>query len=50
MKAEVLIKFKDKHTGEIRNIGDEFTCTKKRFAEILAAGEYVKEVAEEKAD
>lgn len=50
MKAKVLIKFKDKTTGEVRNVGDEFICNKKRFEEILAAGEYVEQVAEGKAD
>jgi len=48
MKAKVLIKFKDKETGEIRNIGDVFICNKKRFAEILESGNFVEEVTENK--
>lgn len=46
MRAKVLIKFIDKETGEVRNIGDEFICTKKRFAEILKVGAFVEEVTE----
>lgn len=47
MKAKVLKKFKDKETGKVREVGEEFSCTKKRFAEILAVGEFVAEVKEE---
>lgn len=50
MKAKVLVKFKDKETGEIRNIGDVFVCNKKRFAEILEVGNYVEEVTEAKEE
>ena len=48
MKARVLCKFIDKETGELRKAGDVFTCTKKRFAEILSVGLLVEEVKEEK--
>lgn len=34
MKAIVLKKFKDKHTGKMHEVGEIFNCTKKRFAEI----------------
>ena len=34
MKAIVLVEFKDKHTGKMHKVGEVFTCTKKRFAEI----------------
>lgn len=50
MKVKVVQKFIDKHTGEVRKIGDEFVCTKKRFAEILSVGAFVEEVAEEKSE
>ena len=50
MKAKVVQKFIDKHTGEVRDVNDEFTCTKKRFNEILSAGDFVVEVKEDKAD
>lgn len=34
MKAVVLKKFRDKKTKEIREVGEVFTCSKKRFDEI----------------
>lgn len=48
MKVIVVTKFIDKNTGKLRNVGDIFTCNKERFAEICAAGEYVKEYKDEK--
>lgn len=50
MRAKVVVKFIDKTTGAVRNVGDEFTCTKKRFAEIVSVGDFVVEVKEDKAD
>ena len=50
MKAKVLQKFKDKYTGEVREVNEVFTCTKKRFAEILSVGEFVEEVKETEAE
>jgi hypothetical protein len=50
VRAKVVQKFIDKHTNEVRNVGDEFTCTKKRFNEILSVGEFVVEIKEDKAD
>lgn len=44
MNARVIKRFKDKETGEIRNVGDVFECTKARFEEILAVGDLVEEV------
>lgn len=41
MKVKTTIKFKDLKENKIREIGEEFTCTKKRFKEIQ---EYVEEV------
>lgn len=34
MKAVVLKKFRDKKTNKIREVGEVFTCSKKRFDEI----------------
>lgn len=51
MKAVVLKRFRDKETGEMREAGDEFTCTKKRFAEIKSVDPgLVEEKAEAKPD
>lgn len=50
MKAKVLQKFIDKETGKVREVGEEFTCTKKRFAEILTVGEFVEEIKETKSE
>lgn len=47
MKAKVISSFKDKETGKVRKVGEEFTCTKKRFNEILSVGNFVEEVKEE---
>ena len=48
MKAKVVVKFIDKTTGAVREVGEEFTCTKKRFNEILSVGEFVVDVTESK--
>lgn len=50
MKAKVVQKFIDKNTGVVREVGEEFTCTKKRFNEILSVGEFVVEVVETEAE
>lgn len=47
MKAKVLKRFKDKHTGEVYNAGDIITITKKRFKEILEVDVLVEEFTEE---
>lgn len=47
MKAKVLKRFKDKHTGEIYEKDQVITVTKKRFAEILKTDVLVEEVKEE---
>lgn len=44
MMVKVVAKFRDKKTGEIRNIGDEFRVSKARYEEILEVGEFVKPV------
>lgn len=46
MIAEVIRGFIDKHTGEPHNVGDIIEITEDRFKEILAVGEFVKEVVE----
>ena len=50
MKAKVLKSFRDKETGKVRKVGEEFTCTKKRFNEILSVDLLVEEIKEEKED
>ena len=49
MKVKVLKPFRDKVTGEKRKVGDEFTCTKKRYFEILSVDLLVEEIKEETA-
>ena len=34
MRAIVKKRFKDRHTGKMHEPGEEFTCSKDRFAEI----------------
>lgn len=48
MKAKVLKKFKDKHSGKIHNAGDILTISKERFNEILSAAPLVEEVKKPK--
>lgn len=50
MKAKVVQNFIDKETGKLRKVDEVFTCTKKRFNEILSVGALVEEVKEEKAE
>ena len=51
MKAKVVQRFRDKHTGDIHEVGDIITISKKRFAEILEVAPLVEEIKEEpKAD
>jgi hypothetical protein len=47
MKVKVLKTFRDKVTGEMHKIGEEFTCTKKRYNEILSVDVLVEEIKEE---
>lgn len=47
MKVKVLKPFRDKVTGEMHKVGEEFTCTKKRYNEILSVDELIEEVKEE---
>lgn len=41
MNCEVLVKFRDKNTGEIHNIGDVIDIDEARFDEINGAFEHV---------
>lgn len=47
MRVIVTKRFIDKNTGKLREVGEVFTCNKERFAEITAAGDYVKEAEKE---
>lgn len=44
MNARVIRRFRDKETKEMREVGDIFECTKARFDEISAVGNFVEEV------
>lgn len=50
MKAKVLIKFKDKYTGEIYEQGATITVNEKRFKEILTVGDLVEEIKSVEAE
>lgn len=41
MKAKVLKRFKDKHTGELHQKGATITISKERYEEILSVGPFV---------
>lgn len=44
MKVKTIVKFRDLKAGVTREVGDEFTCTKARYAEIRKVGPFVEEV------
>ena len=46
MKARTVVRFRDLKEDRIREIGEEFTCTKARFEDILKVGPFVEAVAE----
>ena len=48
MKVRTLRQFKDKNTGKLHKVGDEFVVNKARYAEILQVGELIEEIKEEK--
>lgn len=50
MRVKTLVRFRDLKEGKLREIGEEFTCSKARFAEILKVGPFVEEVKTDKAD
>ena len=49
MKVKVLKKFIDKHNGNVYQVGEILTITKKRYNEILSVDKLVEEI-EEKQD
>lgn len=53
MKVEVKRQFKDRHTGDLRKVGEIIIISKKRFEEIRAAStihNYVEEIKAVKAN
>lgn len=44
MKVKVLVKFKDKYTGEVYKEGATITLSKERYEEILTVAPLVKEI------
>lgn len=48
MKARVLKRFKDKHSGRIYQEGETITISKERFNEILKVARLVEEVKPKK--
>ncbi len=50
MKVKVLVKFIDRHTGEIHRAGEEFGCTPERYEEILSRGNFVEAIKEAEAE
>lgn len=50
MKAKVLKKFKDKHTGKLHEVGNIIIISKERYAEILTVDKLVEEVKEPKKE
>ena len=53
MKAEVIKRFKDAKTGDVRNVGEVFECSAARFKQINSAHdgiEFVKKHVENSDD
>ena len=50
MKAKVLKRFKDKHSGKIHEQGEVLTISKDRFNEILKVGAFVEEIPQKKTE
>lgn len=48
MKARVVKRFKDKHTGKIHERGQILTVKRERFDEILKVGAFVEEIPQKK--
>ena len=49
MKVITIERFRDLKEGVVREIGDTFEVSKKRYEEILKVGKFVEEVKESKA-
>ena len=45
MKVKVIEEFRDRHTGELRRIGDILDITSEREKEILSVGRFIERVA-----
>ena len=50
MKVRTIKRFVDKKESVTREVGDEFTCTKKRYEEILKVGKFVEEIKENEVE
>lgn len=50
MKVRTIKRFIDKKESVAREVGDEFTCTKKRYEEILKVGKFVEEIKENEVE
>lgn len=50
MKAKVLKRFRDKHTGELYKVGTTITISRERFEEILTVGPLVEPIKTGKAN
>lgn len=46
---KIIVKFKDKNSGRIYNVGEEAAFSSTRAAEILKAGDFIEKI-EEKAE
>lgn len=46
MKVKTLVRFNDLKEGVTRSIGEEFTCSKARYDEILKVGPFVEALPE----
>lgn len=47
MKAKVVMRFRDRHTGRVHRIGEEIEVSKERYAEIMDVGAFLRIVSEE---
>ncbi len=50
MKVRTIVKFQDLKENVMRELGDEFTCSKKRYEEILKVGKFVEEIKENEVE
>lgn len=47
MNVKTTVKFRDLKEGIVREVGDVFECTEKRYKEILKKGPFVEKVEDE---
>ncbi len=50
MKVRVLSKFNDLKEGKIREVGEVFIVSKKRYEEIIGKGDFVEKIEEIKTN